>query len=109
MFAFACVDEMVTTTGSKANIYVYTCLVQACVLGNQLPRAIRTFEAMKKEGVAPDAIAYGAVINGCISAGQLDDAVRLAKDAFSNAPATVQAPALQAELVKTLQVALKRT
>jgi len=52
--AFSLVEEITTKYGFKANVHVYTNLIQACISNRQLQKAIHVLETMLKERIAPE-------------------------------------------------------
>jgi pentatricopeptide repeat protein len=64
------------TTGEGKNAWTYSAMVSGLALHGDAPGALRVFEAMVREGHAPDAAAYVGVLNACSRAGLLDDGLR---------------------------------
>merc|ERR1719277_1598994 len=64
--AIAVNDLVESRYGQKPNLYVYTCLIQACVQNKQVRRSWEIFEQMLRSGIEPDAITYGTSVHGCI-------------------------------------------
>merc|ERR1719313_3214554 len=108
--------------GQKPNIYVYTCLIQACVQNKQVRRSWETFNKMINAGVEPDAITYGTVIHGCVYLNKFTYAMSLVRHAYrrplppgadpetpfvATAPLKQSVP-LQAEVLQMLLAALQR-
>merc|ERR1719515_471070 len=70
--AFAIVEEMCSAHGLRANVHVYTCLVQACFQNRQADRALAVHDTMVSEvGCQPDQKFYSALARGCVQAGAL--------------------------------------
>merc|ERR1719408_198125 len=87
--AFALVADVTSKYNFKANVHVYTNLVQGCVFSQQLPRAIGVLEQMFVEQVAPDSRTYSVLARACISKGLYVQAANLLKSALGlpDAPA----------------------
>merc|ERR1719316_1959713 len=66
----------------KPNLYVYTCLIQACVQNMQVKRGWDLFFSMQDKGIEPDAVTYGTLIHGCVYANKFDLAMTLVKRAY---------------------------
>jgi len=112
--------------GRKPNLYVYTCLIQACVQNKQVRRSWHIFNEMLRAGVMPDAITYGTMIHGCVYANKLDLAMTLVRHALMLPTPTEAAMKrgtgplvleelqvrrriqLQTEVVRVLHAALRR-
>merc|ERR1719240_316164 len=59
--AFAIVEEMCSAHGLRANVHVYTCLVQACFQNRQAERALAVHDTMLSEaGCQPDQKFYSS-------------------------------------------------
>lgn len=67
--------------GQKPNLFVYTCLIQACVQNKQVRRSWDVFKRMVDSGVEPDAITYGTVIHGCVYLNKFQFAMTLVRHA----------------------------
>merc|ERR1719343_271976 len=81
--AFALLNEFRTSHGIRPNIQVYTCLCQACFTNHQTKRALSVHDTMVRElQRQPDMKAYSILIDGCILAGHLNDAVDVACSAY---------------------------
>jgi len=124
--AIALSDFIETQYGQMPNLYVYTCLIQACVHNRQARQSWNVFERMLRSGIKPDAITYGTMIHGCIYNNRLEQAMSLVRQAYGlSASASLpgqlrpqtsaceavlfQEPVhLQAEVLKSLNAALKR-
>merc|ERR1719150_3672524 len=109
--------------GRKPNLYVYTCLIQACVQSKQVKRSWDIFNQMLQSGVAPDAVTYGTVIHSCIYCNKFEQAMTLVRHAYmlpcqanlrqgqpfaldwAERPRTIP---LQPEVLRTLLGALRR-
>eukprot|EP00932_Pfiesteria_piscicida_P007125 SRR837773.17111.p2 GENE.SRR837773.17111~~SRR837773.17111.p2 ORF type:complete len:212 (+),score=77.51 SRR837773.17111:68-637(+) len=115
--------------GMSPNLYLFTCLIQACVRNRQIRKSWQVFGQMFLTGVMPDAIAYGTVIHGCIYHSKFEEAMAFVRHAYSApTPSGWQAKALaplleipsaalraqdaplvlQAEVVRALNKALRR-
>jgi len=80
--AFAVVEEITTRYGFKANVHVYTNLIQACISNRQLQKAFTVLETMLKERISPENRTYSILIRASISHGQFDQAVALIRAAL---------------------------
>merc|ERR1719473_1781502 len=67
----------------KPNLFVYTCLIQACVQNMQVKRGWDLFRTMQEKGIEPDAVTYGTLIHGCVYANKFDLAMTLVKRAYN--------------------------
>lgn len=84
--AIALSELLETEYGQKPNIYVYTCLIQACVQNKQVRRSWEIFNKMANSGVEPDAITYGTVIHGCVYLNKFSYAMSLVRHAYKQTP-----------------------
>merc|ERR1719359_1527672 len=73
--AFAIVARITEQYRFKANVHVYTNLIQACVSNRQLQRGVDTMNQMVKERIQPDNRTYTVLVRGCLSANSLEQAV----------------------------------
>jgi len=80
------VERVTDKYGLKPNLYVYTCLIQACVRNRQVRKSWEVFSSMLIAGVMPDAITYGTVIYGCIYQSKFEMAMALVHHAYKIAP-----------------------
>merc|ERR1719498_1076399 len=64
------------------NLYVYTCLIQACTQNKQVRRSWEIFNKMGMAAVEPDAITYGTVIHGCVYLNKFSYAMALVRHAY---------------------------
>merc|ERR1719181_1809572 len=81
--AFALVEQTCKTFDLKANVQVYTCLLQACIQNRQLHRALQLHDAMITEaGVEPDQKTYSVLLRGCLAAGSLEKAAATVRAAY---------------------------
>merc|ERR1719329_926962 len=80
--AFAVVEEITTKYGFKANVHVYTNLIQACISNRQLHKAFTVLETMLKERISPENRTYSILIRASISHGQFDQAIALTRAAL---------------------------
>jgi len=107
--------------GQKPNLYVYTCLIQACVQNKQVRRSWDIFNKMIQFNVEPDAVTYGTVIHGCVYLNKFQYAMSLVRRAYclprgeedSDNPFVTAGPLkhavpLQPEVMQMLLSALKR-
>lgn len=60
----------------RRNAWTYGAMVSGLALHGDGRRALRVFEAMVRDGHAPDAAAYVGVLNACSRAGLLEDGLR---------------------------------
>uniref|UniRef100_A0A0A9D6J8 DYW domain-containing protein n=1 Tax=Arundo donax TaxID=35708 RepID=A0A0A9D6J8_ARUDO len=58
------------------NAWTYSAMVSGLVLHGDGRKALQVFDAMVREGHAPDAVVYVGVLNACSRAGLLDDGLR---------------------------------
>merc|ERR1719453_2866117 len=77
--AFAVVADITKKYRFKANVHVYTNLVQACVSNQQLPRGMGLLEQMIKEGVVPESRTYSILVRASMSKGLFEQAAGLLK------------------------------
>ncbi|EER16452.1 pentatricopeptide repeat-containing protein, putative, partial [Perkinsus marinus ATCC 50983] len=81
--AFNMVEDLSTAYGFRANVHVYTCLIQACVHNKQLQRAMKLHDAMIQEyRVDPDQKTYAVLARGCIYSNQLEMAAKVVRCAY---------------------------
>jgi len=80
--AFDIANSVPATYGFSMNTQTATCLVSCCLTNKQLPRALKVFEKMKKEGPTPDAHTYEKIIVGCVRGGDAERACALVQDAY---------------------------
>lgn len=80
--AFDIANSLPQQYGFPMNTQTCTCLVSCCLTNKQLPRALKIFEKMKKEGPAPDAHTYEKIITGCVRSGDAERACDLVQDAY---------------------------
>jgi pentatricopeptide repeat protein len=79
--AFAMVKSVCQEHGFRANVQVYTCLIQACFHNRQTAKAIALHDQVVEEGCTFDQKAYIVLARGCVMAGAVDraaDVVRCA-------------------------------
>jgi pentatricopeptide repeat protein len=84
--AIAVSERMEHEYGRKPNLFVYTCLIQACVQNKQVRRSWDMFNSMLRAGVEPDAITYGTVIHGCVYLNRFDHAMSVVRHAYKRPP-----------------------
>jgi pentatricopeptide repeat protein len=111
--------------GRKPNLFVYTCLIQACVQNKHVRQSWDIFNRMLLAGVEPDAITYGTVIHGCVYLNRFAMAMTLVRHAYmlpqkADADVGLETPfavdalpikspvVLQAEVLQMLIAALRR-
>lgn len=81
--AFEIVKTFTEEYGFKANIQVYTCLMQACIHNRQCQRAVSLHDQVVKDGVCvPDAKTYTVLLRGCLQAGLVDKALAVTRCAY---------------------------
>lgn len=81
--AFQIVKTFTEEYGFKANIQVYTCLMQACIHNRQCQRALSLHDQVVKDGVCvPDAKTYTVLLRGCLQAGLVDKALAVTRCAY---------------------------
>jgi len=80
--AFDCVETITKKYHFRANVHVYTNLVQACISNQQLPRGLTLFEQMLKERIVPDTRTYAILVRGSMSKGFFEQAVGLLRGAM---------------------------
>jgi len=81
--AFEMVKTFTQQYGFRANIQVYTCLMQACIHNRQCQRALSLHDQVVKEGTcSPDAKTYTVMVRGCLQAGLVDKAVAVVRCAY---------------------------
>jgi len=80
--AFDAVTSMTQKYDFHLNSPVQTCLMCACLLNNDLKRALMVFEQLNASGYGADAKAHGNLISGAIRLGNVDVAVKLTEEAF---------------------------
>jgi pentatricopeptide repeat protein len=115
--AFGVLDMLKKQNSESPNLWVYTCLIQACVQNMQIKRACDVFHDMENEGIEPDSVAYGALIHGCVYTNRFDLAMSYFRRAYlvEKSPAKLQTGAsskavvsLQPEVLNALLSALNR-
>lgn len=123
--AIAVSERMEREYGRKPNLFVFTCLIQACVQNKHVRRSWDIFNRMLRAGVEPDAITYGTVIHGCVYLNKFEHAMTLVRHAYmrpssASADAAFEAPfavdampmnhvvQLQPEVLQMLLAALRR-
>lgn len=81
--AFEIVKTFTEEYGFKANIQVYTCLMQACIHNRQCQRALSLHDQVVKDGVCvPDTKTYTVMLRGCLQAGLLEKALAVTRCAY---------------------------
>lgn len=81
--AFNLVDEITAKYGFKANVHVYTNLIQACISNRQLQKGMAVLETMVvKEKIAPENRTYAILVRACITQGQFEQAIGLLRGAL---------------------------
>merc|ERR1719355_177167 len=64
--AFTIVETITKKYHFRANVHVYTNLVQACISNQQLPRGVALLEQMVKERITPDTRTYAILVRNSI-------------------------------------------
>jgi len=72
--AFVMVKSTCEEHGFRANVQVYTCLIQACFHNRQLAKAVGLHDQIVEEGCVLDQKAYVSLARGCVMAGAVDKA-----------------------------------
>jgi len=75
-------DMLEKEYGQKPNLFVYTCLIQACTQNRQVRRSWEIFNKMVNSGIEPDAVTYGTVIHGCVYLNKFPHAMSLVRHAY---------------------------
>jgi len=79
--AFTMVKSVCEEHGFRANVQVYTCLIQACFHNRHPAKALALHDQIVEEGCHLDQKAYVSLARGCVQAGAVDraaDVVRCA-------------------------------
>jgi len=100
--AFSMVDVFTKEYGVKINIQVYTCLIQACFINRQVPKALAVHDQILKEGVTADEMTYTALVRGCLHAGSIDKAIVMARYAYGLMSGQTAAPGINAQCLEEL-------
>jgi pentatricopeptide repeat protein len=77
--AFTMVETLCSEHGFRANIQVYTCLMQACFHNRQPGKALALHDQIVREGCSPDQKTYVALARGCLQAGIVDKAAEVVR------------------------------
>jgi pentatricopeptide repeat protein len=80
--AFTIVEKITKKYKFRANVHVYTNLVQACISNQQLARGLGVLEQMIKERIVPDSRTYAILVRGSISKNMLEQAAGLLRGAL---------------------------
>jgi pentatricopeptide repeat protein len=75
--AFTMVKSVCQEHGFRANVQVYTCLIQACFHNRQTAKAIALHDQVVQEGCAFDQKAYVVLTRGCLMAGAVERAAEV--------------------------------
>merc|ERR1719407_337566 len=75
--AFTIVEDITTKYNFKANVHVYTNLVQACISNQQIPRGMSLLEFIVKQRIVPDTRTYAILVRANMSKGMLEQGVGL--------------------------------
>ena len=74
---FQVAEDMPKRWGFAPNPQVYTCLMSACFLNSNLPRALKVFEDLRGHGA--DFKSYNVLITGFLRAGKSCEAACLSR------------------------------
>jgi pentatricopeptide repeat protein len=77
--AFAMVKSVCDEHGFRANVQVYTCLIQACFHNRHTAKALALHDQIVTEGCPLDQKAYIALVRGCLQAGAVDKAAEVVR------------------------------
>jgi len=77
--AFSMVKTVCQEHGFRANVQVYTCLIQACFHNRQTAKALALHDQVVQEGCAFDQKAYIVLARGCLMAGAVDRAADIVR------------------------------
>jgi len=80
--AFEVFNRMPAQVGFEPNAQVLTCLMNACIINGALSRAWEVFGWIQASAEGVDAKACGVLLNGCVRAGYLEQAMQLVEDAY---------------------------
>jgi len=80
--AFTMVKGLCEEHNFRANIQVYTCLIQACFHNRHPTKALALHDQLVEEGCIPDQKTYVALVRGCLQAGVVDKAACVVRCAF---------------------------
>jgi pentatricopeptide repeat protein len=80
--AFAIVEDITKKHHFRANVHVYTNLIQACISNQAIPRGMGLLEQMVKERIVPDTRTYAILVRAHISKGMLEPAAGLLRGAL---------------------------
>lgn len=72
--AFTMVKSVCEEHRFRANVQVYTCLIQACFHNRQPAKALMLHDQIVEEGCPLDQKAYVALVRGCLQSGAVDKA-----------------------------------
>jgi len=77
--AFFMVKSVCDEHGFRANVQVYTCLIQACFHNRQLGKAMALHDQIVEEGCPLDQKMYVSLVRGCLQAGAVDKAANVVR------------------------------
>jgi len=80
--AFEMVDTLPPKYGFKPNTQEMTCLISACFMNKQLPRALQVYKRMQAYGPGPDGVTYERLITGLLRANKVQQACEILRDAY---------------------------
>jgi len=80
--AFTMVKGLCEEHNFRANIQVYTCLIQACFHNRHPMKALALHDQLVEERCVPDQKTYVALVRGCLQAGTVDKAAEVVRCAF---------------------------
>jgi pentatricopeptide repeat protein len=80
--AFTIVEQITKKYNFRANVHVYTNLVQACISNQQLARGMGVLEQMIKMRIVPDTRTYAILVRGSMSKALFEQAGGLLRGAL---------------------------
>merc|ERR1719182_1287712 len=80
--AFTIVEDITTKYNFKANVHVYTNLVQACISNQQIPRGMSLLEFIVRQRIVPDTRTYAILVRASMSKAMFEQAVGLLRGAM---------------------------
>jgi pentatricopeptide repeat protein len=87
--AFAAVETLPARYGFRLNTPVSTCLMCACLMSDDVDRALGVFQNIRLQGRGADAKAYNSLVSGCTRLSRLELAARLVEEAHLLTPKAV--------------------
>jgi len=80
--AFQIVEDITKKYRFRANVHVYTNLIQACISNQQLPRGLGVLEFIVNQNIVPDSRTYAILVRASMSKGLYEQAVALLRGAM---------------------------